>query len=196
MVGSGTPEVMTVRLERRELPLWQVQLERLLANLDAGEEAWGTTRPFGGYHESIAEELRVQRIEPMRLRGEVAAADSSPDDQIRVAAPTHLIYHVAHETMAEAAQRVLDAREQCRCTHELTRLREPIKLLAACLETFDACTWVDGHGWNYYIQGLDDLESRREAGVQAVRRLDAHRRPPTANQAPTAEGRSARGTSA
>jgi hypothetical protein len=86
VIGSGAPEVMTVRLDRRELPLWRCELRRLMARLDAGAKAWSATRPFGGYHESLEEELRVQRVEAKRLLGEIAAADASPADEIRVAA--------------------------------------------------------------------------------------------------------------
>jgi hypothetical protein len=41
-------------------------------------------------------------------------------------------------------------------------LREPVELLAACLETLDLCRWVDGHGFDY-AQALDHEHSRRSA---------------------------------
>src|SRR5581483_9975666 len=77
IIGTGAPEVMTARLDPSELPLWRDEVLRLIAKLDSGEEAWGTTRPFGGYHESDEEGLRVQRVEATRLLDEIAAAETS-----------------------------------------------------------------------------------------------------------------------
>jgi hypothetical protein len=38
-------------------------------------------------------------------------------------------------------------------------------VLLACVETVDACHWVDGHGWNYYVLGLEDSKSLSDADV-------------------------------
>jgi hypothetical protein len=56
---------------------------------------------------------------------------------------------------------VRDARHRGRRSGDLTRLREPTELLAACVETPDACMWVDGHGGDDYAIGLDRPAPRR-----------------------------------
>jgi hypothetical protein len=39
-----------------------------------------------------------------------------------------------------------------------------LRLVAAvCLETLDACVSVGGHGWDYYVMGLDHPASSRHA---------------------------------
>jgi hypothetical protein len=50
---------------------------------------------------------------------------------------------------------IRDARHRERRSGDLTRLREPTEPLAACVETPDACMWVDGHDWDDYAIGLD-----------------------------------------